>query len=153
MLLYAVDVAPGLAARLPEVAGVLDLLDDSGGHLADTVGHGDPAGGTDLHLLLALGTDHVKEVQEKILWVPKAPQNLCQMLEIRNVLLITTVLRNAPLQKFPPSDLVLEDLPGKGVSYGKRQGGLGVKEHQQYLHQLWQSPKNFLCHVNSAASS
>ena len=59
MLLYAVDVAPGLAARLPEVAGVLDLLDDSGGHLADTVGHGDPAGGTDLHLLLALGADHV----------------------------------------------------------------------------------------------
>ena len=54
---------------------MLYLLNDGGGNLADTVGHGDPAGradlgdeiedddllsvDTDLHLILTLGADHV----------------------------------------------------------------------------------------------
>ena len=39
----AVNVAPGVTPGLPEVAGVLDPLDDGGRHLAHTVGHGHPA--------------------------------------------------------------------------------------------------------------
>ena len=42
------DVAPGGAARVAEVAGMLDLLDDGGRHLAHTVGHRHPAGWADL---------------------------------------------------------------------------------------------------------
>ena len=42
------DITALVTARLPEVAGVLDLLDDGGGHLAHTVGHRHPAGWADL---------------------------------------------------------------------------------------------------------
>ena len=47
------DITALVTARLPEVAGVLDLLDDGGGHLAHTVGHRHPAGRADLQRQLS----------------------------------------------------------------------------------------------------
>ena len=38
-----VDVTPGVAPGLPEVAGVLDPLNDCSGHLTHTICHGHPA--------------------------------------------------------------------------------------------------------------
>lgn len=38
---------------------MLYLLNYGGGNLADAVGHGDPTGGADLHLILTLGADHM----------------------------------------------------------------------------------------------
>ena len=43
-----VDITALVTARLPEVAGMLDLLYDGGRHLAHTVGHRHPAGRTHL---------------------------------------------------------------------------------------------------------
>merc|ERR1719192_3301819 len=57
MPMDCVDVTSLRAACISPVARMLYPLDYRGCHLTDTVGHGDPAGGTDVHLVLALVAD------------------------------------------------------------------------------------------------
>ena len=46
-----VDITALVTARLPEVTGMLDLLNDGGGHLAHTQSHRHPAGRTHLQIV------------------------------------------------------------------------------------------------------
>merc|ERR1719341_1303450 len=54
-----IDVTSFRTTCVSPVARVLYPLDYSGCNLTDTVGHGDPAGGADVHLVLALVANHM----------------------------------------------------------------------------------------------
>merc|ERR1719350_1661825 len=117
-------VALLLAASLPPVAGVLDTLDDRGRHLADTVGHGDPAGGADIHLVLALVTDDVSIAAAGHWWRPwygEADRADHRLLELRQEgLPLPPVAHDLPL---PLPQARLETSHGQGLL--PRQAGAG----------------------------
>ena len=57
------------------------------------------------------------------------------------------VAREAPLDQFLPGGrLVVENLEGAAdARLGQVDGGLGVQEGQQLLHQVWGPPEHELC--------
>ena len=73
-----VDVTPGVAPGLPEVAGVLDPLNDGRGHLTHTICHGHPACRAHLQHRNKFSElkekDHKKSIQSAFIVLPKRAQ-------------------------------------------------------------------------------